>query len=197
MGEVARTVCWKSIWHERVADAGFEHCRFGATSADAVVLAFDDGMRPYRLAYRLDWSRDGRLRSATLSVTDDAGSRGLDLVADGAGHWRDGTNGALPALDGCLDIDIWPTPFTNAFPIRRTPFAIGERRMVRVAWVEAPALTVRPVPQAYTRLRDRLYRFESLDGSGFVADLAVDGDGLVIDYPGLFARVPPPEEGPA
>ena len=109
MGEGARTVCWKPIWHERVADAGFEHCRLGAGSADAVVLAFDDEARPYRLAYQLDWRPDGRLRSATLSVTDDAGTRGLELAADGAGHWRDGMDRALPALDGCLDIDIWPT----------------------------------------------------------------------------------------
>lgn len=35
-----------------------------------------------------------------------------------------------------------------------------------------------------------LYRFLSLDG-GFTADLPVDADGLVLDYPGLFKRVLP------
>jgi hypothetical protein len=45
-------------------------------------------------------------------------------------------------------------------------------------------------PQAYTRLADQRYRYESLDGSGFSAELAVDADGLVLDYPGLFRRVP-------
>ena len=35
-----------------------------------------------------------------------------------------------------------------------------------------------------------LYRFESLDG-GFTADLPVDPDGLVLDYPGLFKRALP------
>jgi hypothetical protein len=33
-----------------------------------------------------------------------------------------------------------------------------------------------------------MYRFVSLDG-GFTADLAVDSDGLVVDYPRLFKRV--------
>jgi hypothetical protein len=33
--------------------------------------------------------------------------------------------------------------------------------------------------------RDGLYRFLSLDGS-FTADLPVDADGLVVDYPELF-----------
>ena len=34
----------------------------------------------------------------------------------------------------------------------------------------------------------RKYKFESLD-SGFIADITVDQDGLVEDYPGLFKRV--------
>jgi uncharacterized protein len=32
-----------------------------------------------------------------------------------------------------------------------------------------------------------LYRFEALP-SGFTAELPVDADGLVLDYPGLFRR---------
>ena len=88
-----------------------------------------------------------------------------------------------------MDIDIWPTPFTNSFPIHREAMAVGERRQFRVAWVLAPDLTLRPQPQAYTRLADRLYLFENLDGSGFRAELAVDEDGVVLDYPELFRRV--------
>jgi hypothetical protein len=34
----------------------------------------------------------------------------------------------------------------------------------------------------------RVYRYEAADRS-FTADLTVDGDGLVTDYPGLFTRV--------
>ena len=41
----------------------------------------------------------------------------------------------------------------------------------------------------YTRLADRLWRFEGLEAD-FVADLPVDGDGVVLDYPGLFRRLP-------
>jgi hypothetical protein len=50
-------------------------------------------------------------------------------------------------------------------------------------------LTVRPQRQAYMRLSERLYLFESLDGSGFKAELPVDEDGFVLDYPQLFQRV--------
>jgi hypothetical protein len=100
--------------------------------------------------------------------------------------------GAIASIAYLIDIDIWPTPFTNSFSIRREPLAVGERREFRIAWVAAPELTFHPQLQAYTRLADQRYRYESLDGSGFSAKLPVDADGLVLDYPGLFRRVPVP-----
>ncbi len=42
--------------------------------------------------------------------------------------------------------------------------------------------------QRYTKLDERLFRFETADG-GFSADLPLDEDGLVIDYPTLFKRL--------
>ncbi|MGE0313475.1 MAG: putative glycolipid-binding domain-containing protein [Lautropia sp.] len=45
--------------------------------------------------------------------------------------------------------------------------------------------------QAYTRLSERQYRFERLDGSGYQATLAIDDERIVIDHPGLFSRVKP------
>jgi len=122
-------------------------------------------------------------------VTTEAGSRSLGLEADGEGHWRDVAGQARPDLDGCIDIDVWPTPFTNTFPIRRRPMAVGERREFVMAWVSAPELTVRPVRQGYTRLADRRYLHENLDGSGFRAELPVDEDDIVLDYQGVFRRV--------
>jgi hypothetical protein len=38
-------------------------------------------------------------------------------------------------------------------------------------------------------MADRLYLFENLDGSGFRAELPVDEDCIVLDYPDLFRRV--------
>ena len=158
-------------------------------TADSVVLALDDERGPFRLAYTLTWDDAWRLREADLVLTDGRSRESLLLRTDGEGRWHGGDARPLGELDGCVDIDIWPTPFTNSFPIRREPLAVGERREFRMAWVFAPDLTVEAQPQAYTRLADRLYLFESLDGSGFAAELPVDDDGVVLDYPGLFRRV--------
>ena len=168
---------------------GLEHLLLDERVADSVVLAFDEVRGPFRLTYRLTWDESWRLREADLVVATEHSTTSLYLRTAGRGRWRDGDGRPIDELNGCVDIDIWPTPFTNSFPIRREPLAVGERRQFRMAWVSAPDLTVRPQPQAYTRLADRLYLFESLDGSGFSAELPVDKDGIVLDYPGLFRRI--------
>jgi len=117
----------------------------------------------------------------------------LDLRADGLGHWADAVTGAARPLDGCLDIDVYPSPFTNTLPIRRLPApAVGTPLALAVAYVALPELTVRPASQEYTLLERRAdgarWRFRSLD-SGFTAELPVDGAGLVRDYPGIARRL--------
>ena len=152
------------------------------------MIAVDEDRRPFRLGYRLTWDSSWRVRDAQLTVTTEHDTRTLQLESDGKGRWRDGEARALPQLDGCIDIDIWPTPFTNTLPLRRDPMAVGERRVFVMAWIAAPELTVHASRQAYTRLADRRYRFESLD-TGFSAEIVVDADDLVVDYEGLFRRV--------
>jgi hypothetical protein len=63
-----------------------------------------------------------------------------------------------------------------------------ERRAIRVVYIALPAMTAEPVEQAYTRLKERRYRYEGIT-SQYTAELHVDDDGLVIDYPELFRRV--------
>ncbi|HZA22643.1 MAG TPA: putative glycolipid-binding domain-containing protein, partial [Dehalococcoidia bacterium] len=57
--------------------------------------------------------------------------------------------------------------------------------------IRVPELLVGAERQRYGCLEDQTdsghYRFEALP-SGFTAELPVDAEGLVIDYPGLFRR---------
>lgn len=184
-----RAVCWVPSGDEAGPAPGFEHLLLQCRSADSVVLGVDEDRGPFRLAYALQWTDAWHLLSADLTLTTAKTTRTLALTTDGQGRWRDGAGGPRAELDGCLDIDIWPTPFTNTFPIRRQPLGLGERREFQMAWVFGPTLQVEVQRQAYTRLQDRLYLFESLGGDGFRAELAVDAEGLVLDYPGLFRRV--------
>jgi uncharacterized protein len=144
-----------------------------------------------RVGYRLECDAGWRLTGLTISVAGAGTDRTLVLAADGAGRWRAGGR-PLDALDGCIDVDIDCTPLTNTLPIRRLAWSPGASRDLDIAYVSVPELTVRPARQRYTLLeRDEArgtarYRYES---GSFRADLLVDADGFVIDYPGLWRRI--------
>jgi uncharacterized protein len=182
--DTEQSVCWSPSWSQ-----GFEHVLLGADGADSVLLAMDEAGKPFRLHYSIRWDGAHHVREAHLQVRVEAHARRLILRSNGLGRWTDEQGHPLPALDGCIDIDIWPTPLTNSLPLWRSALQIGERREFRMAWISAPELTVEPKPQAYSRLGERSYLFESLDGTAFKAELEVDDRQVVIDYPNLFRRV--------
>jgi hypothetical protein len=158
--------------------------------ADGVVLGVTEG-RPFRLAYEVRCDRLWRVRYARVGVPGEPPK--VELLADGEGNWATADGRAVTYLEGCEYVDISETPFTNTLPIRRLGLAPGESAEISVAYLDVTELQPWPEPQSYTCLEkgdgSGLYRFLSLDG-GFTADLPVDSDGLVVDYPGLFRRAP-------
>ena len=114
--------------------------------------------------------------------------RVLDIRANGMGRWSDAQGVWIPALDGCIDVDISLTPATNTLPIRRLGATPGEGMEIAVAYVLAPDLRLHAGRQRYTLLPGGRWRFEAPD-SGFTADILVDAEGFVLDYPGLFRRM--------
>jgi hypothetical protein len=156
--------------------------------ADSIVFATRD-VAPSRARYRAELDLDWNIRGIALTVSN-AGEadRTLALQSDGAGRWRNAAGTALPEFDGCLDIDISATPFTNTLPIRRLGLRPGQVEPIRVLFIHVPSLQIEPWEQRYTGLAADRVRFESVDDD-FQRDLAIDDDGLVVDYPGLFRMV--------
>ena len=183
-----RAVVWAPLWNPKRVGQGLEHLLLRADAADSLLLGFDDAGQAYRLSYQLRWDPPWCLQTAQVVVMTAQGSRTLQLATDGAGSWWDAAGQVLPSLQGCRDLDLWPTPFTNTLAIRRLALALHERREIGVVYVAAPALTVTVMRQAYTRLAERLYRYESVE-RGYQVALPVDAAGVVLDYPGLFRRL--------
>jgi uncharacterized protein len=187
---VRREVMW-SAWNE----PGLGHLRLAVHDdgivADGLAIGATEG-RPFRAAYEVRCDADWRVRTLRVGVPGEP--PGVDVLSDGEGNWTRPDGWAVPYLQGCIDVDISVTPFTNTLPIRRLGLAPEESAELSVAYVEGTELQAWPEPQRYTCLdksdRGGLYRFLSLDG-GFTADLRVDADGLVLDYPWLFRRVLP------
>lgn len=182
-----REVIWRSD-----DGIGAEHLLLTETDAgivaDSVVFATRE-VEPTRTRYRAELDHDWRIRGIAVTV-ERAGQpeRSLLLRSDGDGHWRDDGGAPLPEFDGCFDIDISATPFTNTLPIRRLRLQPGQVEPIRVLFVHIPTLAIEPWDQQYTGLTPDTVRYESV-GTDFRRELTIDGDGLVVDYPCLFTRV--------
>lgn len=185
-----REVMW-SAWDV----PGLGHLRLAVhddgVTADGVVIGVTEG-RPFRVVYEVRCDAEWRVRA--LRVVAPGEPPGVDVFSDGEGNWTTLAGRAVPELQGCIDADISVTPFTNTLLIRSLDLAPEESTELCVAYVKGTELQAWPEPQRYICLeksnRGGLYRLLSLDG-GFTADLPVDADGLVLDYPGLFRRVLP------
>ena len=174
-------------WQEW-SDGGLQHLELSRSPdgilAQAHVIGTEDGTR---FAARYAITCDSRWHAQSVEVEVLGGPR-IVLQSDGSGRWRDGGGRALPDLDGVIDVDLPITPFTNTLPIRRLRLAAGQSADLSVVYVRLTARSVAVDPQRYTCLDARHYRYESLD-SDFKAEIRVDDEGLVLDYPELFRRV--------
>jgi hypothetical protein len=189
MQATERHIFWEP-WYE----PGLEHLAFVRSDAgifaDSLVLRIHEG-RPFRLHYRIRCDALERVRAVDIRLLD-SNRPPLMLQSDGAGTWTDGARAPVTALSGCFEVDISATPFTNTLAIRRLQLQPGAVADLRVAYIAVPELRVEPVAQRYTCLEHTpdagLYSYEGLF-RGFTANLPVDADGIVFDYPETFRRV--------
>jgi len=129
--------------------------------------------------------------SATWQVRQFLLFRDLDdpdlwLATDGTARWGEMNGAHRVELDGCYDIDLACTPFTNSLPIRRLPLLVGDSADVRVVTVDVETLAVQVVSHRYTRIDTHRWRFGNGDDS---IEFDVDQHGLLLDYPGRFRRL--------
>lgn len=156
------------------------------TNADWVTAHFDVS------AEGAGWARTLRLELAAgrwRATTSEQGN--LDAVLAAAGHARAGLPGTEDPdlLYGAFDVDLTGSPLTNTLPIRRLNLLHADRGVahrINVVWVLAPSLEVVQADQIYTPLGEGMIRFAN---ETFSADLIVDDDGFVADYPTLAKLV--------
>jgi len=159
---------------------------------------------PYRLDYELGTGPGFTTTQLRVTTRGEGWSRELDLRRDADGTWSVGADGEghldLPpaggdavAFGGALDCDLGLSPVTNMMPILRHGLLEGGGPIDLVmAWVAVPALSVHADRQRYRHLSSaadhHVIRYEATDGS-FAADITVDTDAVVIDYPSIAQRL--------
>jgi hypothetical protein len=179
-----RDVVWRSLQWPGIERLVVETDGTGVTAAGLLVARVDGA--PVAALYEIHCDPAWQVDRVAVEVPGRADR--LELSRDPRGAWT--ANGrALPGLAGCVDVDLSLSPFTNTLPVRRLGLAGGQAADLDVAYITLPDLAVTPARQRYTCLaRDAhggRYRYES---GAFAAEVAVDADGLVTTYEGLWER---------
>lgn len=133
--------------------------------------------------YQVQLGSDWRVRSfaAKNRITGFA----FHAQQSAPGKWFDQDNHPLPDYDGCMDIDLFPTPFTNSLPLKRNAFQAGESMTFHMLWIDLVDGIIRVDRQQYTCLASGIYGFDSLD-TGFSTRIIFTDELYVQYYPGLF-----------
>ena len=116
-----------AAWRHVDARRGFEIVFFRAeprgVRVEGRTVAVENDVA-WSADFSIDLDRHWTTRAARVSELAYDGTRRVLLEADGGGHWW--VNGAeAPDLDGCFDIDLGASAFTNALPIRRLGIEVG------------------------------------------------------------------------
>lgn len=183
---IARAITWR----RSLDSLSFEQAQFVSTAMGAriagTVLAAQSGV-PLRVDYRIECDEQWKTRHVWVEQCLGGMRSKLFLEQENDERWlRDGR--VDEALAGCIDVDLGISPSTNTLPIRRLAMAVGGASEIQAAWIRFPELAVTPAHQRYRRVSERQYQYQNLD-SGFTSSIAVDADGLVQEYGGVWTRV--------
>jgi hypothetical protein len=155
----------------------------GGRDLQGVALFAHEG-QPCRLEYRIACDAEWRTRSLRVGGRVGGTPLSLELTRSEQGEWH--ADGLLvPALHGCVDVDLGFSPSTNLLPIRRLALGVGDHAAVRAAWVRFPTFSLEALEQVYTRIETGRYRYESAGGT-FRRDLTVTDEGWVTEYPDFW-----------
>lgn len=182
-----------AAWRHHTARAGFEVVFFGGGTdgyrIDGHTTAVEDG-EPWAVQYVIALDPRWVTQRARVVARGKQGTRSIELTTDTTGGWHvDGASAAR--LDGCMDVDLEASAFTNALPVRRLGLAVGEGADAPAAYVRALDLRVERLDQRYVREPDRRGRqcfAYAAPRFSVSRQLVFDEHGLVLDYPGLATR---------
>jgi uncharacterized protein len=184
----------------------FAEIEFASDRLTAKGVAIGGWPAHYRLDYELETAADFITSRLHVSTRGEGWRRILDLRRGEAGTWEllaeeegeldlPSSGGDPTGFANALDCDLGLSPVTNLMPVLRHDLLSGRGRVELItAWVSVPDLSVRPDGQCYSYLRTgpdyHVLRYEATDGT-FTADITVDHEGLVLDYPGIARRLAP------
>lgn len=177
----------QAILWRRLDTPGHEFASLSSVGTDwclagSAVFVYDQ--LPCRLDYSISCDVLWQTRSGRVSGRVGEQVIDLELSVSSDHRWfLDGNE--CREVAGCIDLDLNFSPSTNLLPIRRLNLAVGEKALVRAAWLRFPSFRLESLEQLYCRTDATTYRYESAGGK-FVASLKVNSAGFVKNYQNIW-----------
>ena len=154
---------------------------FGNEITSTIIGVYENKI--YKVEYTIKTNKNWETIFVSLRTQLDNSNELLTLEKrDGEFLLNDKSNDDFKNI---FDIDISLTPFTNTLPINRLQLKDNEQNTIKVLYFDILNKEIKPVKQSYTRLAADHYIYENYDKS-FRAELKIDEQGLVVEYPKLF-----------
>ena len=174
-------------------------------ASGSLISARQDSAEAYSASYSLATDEAGVVQRLTVRTIRSQGEQYVSLTRSEEGIWLvdrvdQGVGTVRTHFGGALDVDLAFCTLFNALPVRRldlhrapaqqdlTQHDLTRYDDLPMAFVSLPGLEVSCVKQTYRTVAVGETTVVSFASELFEAELTVDADGLVLEYPGLARR---------
>ncbi|TCK27190.1 putative glycolipid-binding domain-containing protein [Pseudonocardia endophytica] len=189
---MATMTTWRS---DDPAGPGLEAARVvlgggGMRAVGRMVRTTDNGV--FTASYRLVVGTSGALERLVVDAAGEDRERQLTITRNEDGVWLADEGSGASRIDAgdALDVDLAFSPVFNALPIRRLDLhRESSEHTVPMVFLALPELTVEVTEQTYRTVSLSEPAVVGFSAGDFAAEITVDPDGMVVDYPGIALRV--------
>ena len=180
--KIAQTnIIWTGKLHHSIENCILTKTAVGYEITSTIIGDYKNQI--YKVDYQIKTNKNWETTFVTLQTRFDNSNESLVLEKEEE-KWLL-NNKPNDELRNVFDIDISLTPFTNTLPINRLQLKDNEPHVLEVIYFDILEKEIKPVKQIYTRLDPHRYIYENYDKS-FKAEIKIDEQGLVVEYPKLF-----------
>ena len=177
-------ILWSGIEYNSLENCLVKTTDTGAEINSVIVGGY--GEKIYRVEYQIQTNQNWETIFVEIKSQHSNTCDHFTFESDAKGNWILNGN-PKNQFQGCIDVDIPLTPFTNSLPIKRLNMQKGDVSEIYVLYVDLLERQIIPVRQKYIRHSNNGYHYENIPND-FEANIEVDEHGYVVDYPSLFTR---------
>jgi hypothetical protein len=180
---------WQGLDSPRLEGVRLVLSERGLRATGALVVPADGERPAFAATYSVATGEGGEVSRVSVRSVSAGGERQVTLNRSEEGIWLvdHGQGAKRTDFDGAMDVDVECCVLFNALPMRRLGLHTkpGEHTLPMV-YVSLPDLSVELVRQHYSHVERGVTSFTYGD---FTAELVVDEEGIVLQYPGLAKRI--------